>query len=501
MCSNKNWPAWLQVKWEAKASFFARTVQKKVKTELNNLMIALTGKIGTEEVKRYALSLKEDQKMLPKNRHTRLGYLKRGLDQLIPELDTVFICELLGQLNSEMRPTSGEPRKATRDYPHKYAIPFEGWPRKDRALWNDLMRSPTSKIAGYSEPMIKTYRDTYGQWVKHREEAGLGYGQETLELVDSFLEKINNRDITSHTRSNIVQRIISVICDFEKLEEEQVDEFLEYEETGDLDEKFEDLVLQTQSEEFLPYGEAEEVLTVIEYLQACSRMLKRQAIPEKGKAARIVSPHDLYFLGKSLCEAAKKNPVKSTEMAVQYRNGLMIQFLSHRPVRLSNLMDLGIKQGKDQLCFGGTIDLENWETIWPAAQMKNRHILKIPLPEIIREDMDTYLKSYRPILKGSNPTTQLWLSREGGRPLSAGQFESKVKKLTKQRLGVDVSPHLFRDSNAQLLVKEDLLWAIPNILGHLSEKSSETYKGQAEAYHAWKVQRQNIQKITEDSVF
>lgn len=498
------WPNWLQENWEAKTSLFKPTMAKKIKTEMNNMLEDIPRSFGMADVEEYAEALRYDLQKSAKNRWDRLRYLQKGINTLIPQMKNQFMFDLIDQVHKERKPKSGQTRKVARVYKYENGLPLDSWPEKDRKLWQASISATVKqglRLAKFAPSIKIAHQSSYGQWIRFRQEQGLSYGEEYLDLVEGFVEKLMQRDISSVTRANIVSRITTVLRDFEKIQKEIIFNIGSYNHQGC---NSEDMVTKREKLEdtYTPWSEVKHNQpSMIEYLESYARSLRRQQIPKKAKAPRIVSPIDLYELGKSLCEQAAKSPFKDKAQSIKYRDGLMIMFLAHRPVRLSNLMDIEIKvQGESAFPFGGVLDLENYQISWPASQMKNRNRFEVSLPEIIKSELHTYLRDYRPILKGSNDTKQLWLSREGGRPLSAIEFEMKVKQLTKTHLGVDVPPHYFRDANAHLLVEEEEFWAIPNILNHISEKSSETYKGKAEMRKAQEVSYEINKKVAPHAV-
>jgi integrase len=56
-----------------------------------------------------------------------------------------------------------------------------------------------------------------------------------------------------------------------------------------------------------------------------------------------------------------------------------------------------------------------------------------------------YLEESRPILIGTKPPTDsLWISSTTGKPYTQKHLGSLISRLTRETIGVDVSPHLFR---------------------------------------------------------
>lgn len=515
---NAKWPNWVEERWGPKAPLLASTIRPKVKNELNRFFRAYPKGFDTEEVQTYALKLRQDMSKSLKNRYDRLRYFCKGVNLIVEEVDSSFCYELIAELSKEMRPQTGQVRKTNRTYDYTRSDPLEEWSEIEQQLWHEVLkkdRLTLAKISHMVPELQRTHRLTYGQWVKYRNAQGLHYGDENLDFVEDFINQLHQRHITSVTKANIVRRIHTVMSDFEVLKEEMqnsndmMDGFESYasdeiEIENDEDDGFDGF---DQSEEgdapcssldFMSWEGYEP--TVLEYLHEQGLFLKRRAVPEKAKAPRIASVVELFDLGKSLCEKAD-HKLKSTQAAIEYRDGLMIMMLALRPVRLSNMMDLNILDKADpDIILQGTIDVETLETIWPSANVKNKSVLKQKLPNFIKPELHMYLQNYRPVLLGVNPTKQLWVTREGGRPMSGIEFEQKVKSLTLKYLNKEVPPHYFRDANAQFCVEGDLSWAVPKILHHRSEKSSETYKGQSEELKGREVQQGLMKEIAPQAV-
>lgn len=226
-----------------------------------------------------------------------------------------------------------------------------------------------------------------------------------------------------------------------------------------------------------------------------ARILENLQKPEKSKVSRIVPPQDLFQLGMDLCKRASKLKI-GTPAAVDYRNGLLIALLALRPLRISNLIELELGE---VIIDCGIVDIKNQKISWPCKSMKNRHSYEVSIPKGIIDPMENYIGLYRNILAGNHETNKLWLTREGGRALSIEQARQVIKRTTKAHLGVDVCPHLFRDSNASWIAEnmpEDSFWLIPETLAHISSNSSKTYRKNADQVFAQQaVNKQLLKKM------
>jgi site-specific recombinase XerD len=80
---------------------------------------------------------------------------------------------------------------------------------------------------------------------------------------------------------------------------------------------------------------------------------------------------------------------------------------------------------------------------------KTHRVDQRQVPEFITHLVDRYIEVHRPILC-RNDTTQnaLWISSTTGRRMTTKNLGILISKITRETLGVDVSPHLFRTSAA-----------------------------------------------------
>jgi len=121
------------------------------------------------------------------------------------------------------------------------------------------------------------------------------------------------------------------------------------------------------------------------------------------------------------------------------RNGLMIAVLAFCPIRVKNFAELEI---------GGTFQKVQgrWWIALPASTTKPRERRdERPVPEVLNSSIDIYLNQCRPILVGArSDSNALWISSRTGKAWTVKNLGTLVSRLTRETLGVDVSPHLFR---------------------------------------------------------
>jgi site-specific recombinase XerD len=71
------------------------------------------------------------------------------------------------------------------------------------------------------------------------------------------------------------------------------------------------------------------------------------------------------------------------------------------------------------------------------------------VPEFITDAVNSYVKTHRVILcRGDAEHGALWVSSTTGRQLTTKNLGTLISRLTRETIGVDVSPHLFRTAGA-----------------------------------------------------
>ena len=85
----------------------------------------------------------------------------------------------------------------------------------------------------------------------------------------------------------------------------------------------------------------------------------------------------------------------------------------------------------------------------PRSCTKTKSRDERPVPNFLKSTIDKYVIEYRPNLMRADPRTNaLWLSSVDGKPMTAKGVALTISATTRQTLGVDVSPHLFRTAAA-----------------------------------------------------
>ena len=106
--------------------------------------------------------------------------------------------------------------------------------------------------------------------------------------------------------------------------------------------------------------------------------------------------------------------------------------------------------GRDASRFAPRLQGRWWLRI-PSSNTKSHRVDQRQVPEFMTGAVNTYIKMHHPILcRGNVQQSALWLSSTTGRPLTAKILGALISKITRETLGVDVSPHLFRTAGASI---------------------------------------------------
>ena len=90
-----------------------------------------------------------------------------------------------------------------------------------------------------------------------------------------------------------------------------------------------------------------------------------------------------------------------------------------------------------------------WWLHIPSDDTKSRRTEERQVPEFITDVVNRYINTHRPVLcRGVAEQLALWVSSTTGRQLTVKNLGTLISKITREAIGVDVSPHLFRTAGA-----------------------------------------------------
>ena len=331
------------------------------------------------------------------------------------------------------------------------SLRVEAWPQIDQARWTEAMRpaaflvsdKPASKWSAARRRLVV---QAYGQWLRHLAERGAldpelpPEARVTEERLRAFVAELQARvtPVTVAMMVGCLKRMLDVLAP----------------------------------------GRDNAML------QRVHRHLKRTAKPSRRKATRVVAATDLLSLGMKLM-ATCRDADTPAQVAVRYRDGLIIALLICCPIRLANLVAIEIGR---QLTFDGRV----WRLRFTAAETKTARPYDAELPESLTPRVQAWLEIWRPLLidltqtfapdDGRSPYAgdALWIGRFGT-PIGAAAIRRQVTVHTREAFGQHVWPHLFRDCAVTELadLAPEQLASVADLLGHSNLQTTARHYLQA----------------------
>ncbi len=197
--------------------------------------------------------------------------------------------------------------------------------------------------------------------------------------------------------------------------------------------------------------------------------------PVRVKHTRIMHPDVLLSGALALLDNVPNAKFSNnTCQATKYRDGLIIAFLTCRPIRLANITSISLGQ---QLILHN----ERWHCSFEADEMKDNRPLAFSFPERLVPYLEIYFDIYRPVLLKGKDSCDLWISIRGQR-MSEQTVYWDICRLSEELFGQRINPHLFRDCAASALATEDPehILAIARILGHASITTTQRHYNQSQ---------------------
>jgi integrase-like protein len=305
--------------------------------------------------------------------------------------------------------TKIEPKKQLKRSPGQAprSLPVGEWPEADRAAWQDACR-PSFRFrrggsASYlAEVSRKDIAGRYGAFLGFLKRRGIldlqaaAATQVTWGNIDLYITELKKR-VSSVTIWNCIYK------------------------------------LRRAAELINPSADYSRLLEIEQDLAF--------VMEPRSKFDRLVFSPRIVEAGLTLVSEAQEFAKSDHARAKGIRNGLMIVLLGLFPMRIKNFASLEI--GVTFKKVNGT-----WWITVPKSATKTGNIEERRIPERFNNTIELYLNQAKPILQKSGATNALWISSTTGQRMTTKNLGTLISKITRETLGVDVSPHLFRTAAA-----------------------------------------------------
>jgi integrase/recombinase XerD len=321
-------------------------------------------------------------------------------------------------------------------------VPLNEWPESHLKLWEEATHDdpddPTcaGAAAHWTAKTVRTVRKAWGQYLSSTAERGGSWGDDEPpesrcdpESFRGFVERLTNSGVNSVT-------IASRIRDVRE-------------------------ALRVMRPGFDPL-----------WLKRGVRRAQAAASPTRNKRARLRHSRDLFAAGfQAMAEAEESVCAPAIQRAARYRDGLIVALVALRPIRLENLASLEI--GRQITQVDGS-----WMLVLEPEELKDRGgpALEATIPDELTPALERYLLEWRPMLLRGRHSNCLWISIRGT-PMSCQAIYQQVIRLTTDKFGAPLPPHMFRDCAASSIVHDDPTNAkiVARVLGQRTLKTGERH--------------------------
>lgn len=288
--------------------------------------------------------------------------------------------------------------------PTHVCLQVHQWPDADQALWRkvlsvDSFESEVLTHAEWRPGTVRSNREGYGRWINHLVKTGVDLEIGPVERVTpgrakNYLRELIAQEIAPQTRANRLSQLLSVMLAFRP--------------TGDWN-----------------------------WLR---RMFNRQAslakIARKPRPLTFLSGDVLVRASRRLRAATSACVAPNVATAIEYRNWLMLAFLTVAPLRRDNFANL---------ILGVHLKFESGEWIidLPSNLTKQKKSIRMPLPSDIKPYLRHYIDVVRPVLLDGAETHRFWISQLGT-AMNSHSIYIAVTNFTRKQFGEAINPHRFR---------------------------------------------------------
>jgi integrase len=216
------------------------------------------------------------------------------------------------------------------------------------------------------------------------------------------------------------------------------------------------------------------------WLNAMKARLHRAA-PASAPAGPVITSLRLLELGQQLMDESrpKADAPMSMDDAIRYRDGFMFAFVAFIPIRPKNLAALEI--GCHLVREG-----DGWFVIISGEEMKTGTPIEFPVPELLEPYLAIYLETVRPRMLRRPGCAALWVSSQGGRPLSYGTIRCIFNRHSTSRLGFRIAAHDAREAAATTwaLLAPEKIGVARDLLAHRDLRTTLKHYNRARGIEA-----------------
>ena len=154
---------------------------------------------------------------------------------------------------------------------------------------------------------------------------------------------------------------------------------------------------------------------------------------------------NLLGLPKVMMQEACKAPEATLLQARTAQLAIAIHLLLMAPMRIRNISELEI---------GRTLFLDGKRSgriLIDGSEVKNEYDIEIPLPRVLLERIDIYMKRFHPLL--APPECQMLFPSDDGGHKRTTVLSNQISVCLRQRIGVAMNCHLFRHLAAKLYLE------------------------------------------------
>jgi integrase len=180
----------------------------------------------------------------------------------------------------------------------------------------------------------------------------------------------------------------------------------------------------------------------------------------------------LLGMPRQLLLGVRRGKVNGEHAAIQVQLAVAIELLLMAPIRMSNLVSIGI--GQELVKVGGRTG--SYRLVIDEADTKNTEPIEFALPVELSEMIDLYTRGFQPRLAaGDSP--YLFPARAGGGHKSQMTLAQQLQVRLYERLGFKMTPHQFRHLSAWLYLRRNQgdYVTVQKLLGHKNIKTTMNF--------------------------